>query len=83
MYSIICNATKGRELGIHYLALVDRSKSQEYWWTSDTPEIVLAYKRLALAEKACKRFRHNNPRIVEYRDAVAIILKQQRNQEQI
>lgn len=75
-YAIICNARKGYDLGITCLALVDRRKTRSTWWTSDSPGLILEYKKRSAAEYACKRLKKNGPIVVPYSDAVRFVSDQ-------
>ena len=66
MFAVICNARRGRELGIEVLALVDRKKSRSRWWTSDNPSIAICYPSRAAAQFAARRLRKNSPRVVSF-----------------
>ena len=78
-YAVICDARHGEAYAVKYLALVDRTKERNLWWTSDDPTIVLKYVRHHAAAYAVKRLKHNNPRIVSYEEAVSIIQQQQQS----
>ena len=69
-YAIICNARKGRELGITTLAYVDRSMTVKRWWTSDNKHIVMRFFKKAAAESHCGKLLKNNARIEDYDEAV-------------
>lgn len=77
-YAIICDARKGQNLGVEILALVDRSKSRKYWWTSDAPCIAINYRSLSAATFACNRLCKNNARIVDHSKAVEMLNQQAR-----
>jgi len=76
MYAIICDARKGKNLGIETLALVDRGKSKKLWWTSDQTDLILGYRKKSAAEFALSRLHLNNPRIVSLDEAERIIQEQ-------
>jgi hypothetical protein len=78
MHAIICDARKGENLGIDTLALVDRGKTREFWWTSDRPELILGYRKESAAKFALSRLKLNNPRIVPLEEAERIIGGQRR-----
>jgi hypothetical protein len=75
-YAIICNARKGENMGIDVLALVDRAKSKQFWWTSDHASLILNYLSRDAAEYCVKRLKKNNARIVAYESAVKLISRQ-------
>ena len=66
MYGIICDARKGEGLGIDTLALVDRSKSSRFWWTSDNANIAMCYRKRSAASFAAGRLKKNNVRVVPF-----------------
>lgn len=68
-YSIMCESQHGSELGVSVLGLVDRRKTRRLWWTSDEPALLLRYESREAAEYACKRLKHNGPRVVTSRYA--------------
>lgn len=76
-YAVICDARHGESYAVHKLALVDRTKERNLWWTSDDPTIVLKYVKHHAAAYAIKRLKFNNPRIVTYEEAIQIISDQQ------
>lgn len=76
-WSIVCDAQRGKHLGIRILALVDRRRYDVRWWTSDQPHAVCVWRRREDAEKVCERFTRNNPRVVRSADAVSVIAEQQ------
>ena len=75
-YSIICDAQTGELFGIEKLALVDRDKSRDIWWTSDNPDLILSYRKKSSAEFACRRLHYNNPTVVSFKEAQEIIKEQ-------
>ena len=75
-YCILCDARKGQTLGIHTLALVDRAKTKELWWTSDNINILLAYSNKEAAKKTCSKFKNNGARVVSMRQAIEVITRQ-------
>lgn len=75
-YAIICNARKGKGLGIDHLALVDRQLNKKIWWTSDNSKIILNYLSREAAEFCVKRLKKNNARIVDYEFAKKAIRQQ-------
>lgn len=76
MYSIICDARKGRALGINVLGLVDRGLSKRFWWTSNSPGILLRYLKKSAADYACGRLKKNNPRVVSSYTAEKLLEQQ-------
>lgn len=75
-FAIICDARAGHKLGIEVLALVDRSKSRRYWWTSDEPGIAIRYRSEHAAGFAAKRLRRNNARVVPFSKAARMLREQ-------
>lgn len=75
-FAIIQDARAGQSLGIDILALVDRSKSNRYWWTSDDESIAICYRSEAAARFAAGRLRQNNARVVPFDVAVKLLLRQ-------
>lgn len=82
-YTIVCDAKRGKELGISILALVDRSKVNDMWWTSDQPNLILFYHNKSAANFAMSRIQHRdwcpevgNFRIVPLNKAKQIIQDQ-------
>lgn len=75
-YAILCNARSGRDLGIKVLALVDRRKSRKHWWTSDSIDLMLTFPTETAANKVLRNFKHNNARVVSYRNAAMAITGQ-------
>jgi hypothetical protein len=78
MYAIICDARKGRNLGINTLALVDRGKTKKLWWTSDNPDLILGFHKKSAAEFALSRLKMNNPRIASLNEAKTEIASQRK-----
>lgn len=75
-YAIVCDARHGRSLGIDTLAMVDRSKTESEFWTSDKPHLIMRFLSPKVATKVASRFVFNNPRVVEYEFARDIIERQ-------
>lgn len=77
-YAIICDARneKGQEIGIRTLAMVDRSKRRDVWWTSDDADSIMRFANRGAAERKCRSLRHNYPRVVSFADAVKEINEQ-------
>lgn len=75
-YAIVCDARKGAALQITTLALVDRKKSKKFWWTSDSPELALNYKKFSAAQFAARRLKKNRVRVVDFQDACKILEEQ-------
>jgi hypothetical protein len=73
MYAIICDARYGHDLGINVLALT--SDKNEYW-TSDKAHNIRVLKTKESADLVVKNFKYNNPRVVELKDAEAMINEQ-------
>lgn len=78
-WTVVCDARKGNEMGIGHLVLVDQERDYTLWWTSDDPTIVMSYPSKALAEHACLKFRHNNPRVLTVEAAMQLLAHQNRN----
>jgi hypothetical protein len=76
-WSIVCDAQRGRHLGIRILALVDRRRYDVRWWTSDEPQALCVWRNRADAQRVCDRFTRNCARVVRYSDAVSVIAEQQ------
>jgi hypothetical protein len=76
-WSIVCDAQRGRHLGIRILALVDRRRYDVRWWTSDEPQAVCVWRDREDAQRVCERFTRNNARVVRSSDAVSVIAEQQ------
>lgn len=77
-WAIVCDARKGRKLGIGVLALVDRRVTKKYWWTSDSPFHIMQFYKKAAAERQCRKLTRNNAEVVSYNDAVRWIREQSR-----
>lgn len=75
-YAIICDARKGESLGIDTLAMVDRSKCQREFWTTDESHLVMRFFSKKVAAKVCARLQHNDPRVVEFSVALGVIQRQ-------
>lgn len=76
MYAIICDAKKGKSLGMEILALTDRSKTKDTWWTSDNESLIMAFNKRSAAEYFCKQLRYNNAEVVSYNSAIKYIRDQ-------
>lgn len=63
-WCIVSDARSGAGLGIRSVVLVDRTKEQNMWWTSDDDTVVMVYRELEAAERSLQRFKHNNPRLM-------------------
>ena len=77
MFAIICDARAGQDKGIEVLALVDRKKSKNIWWTSDDASIILGYVKESAAISACNNINFNSPRVVPLKVAVQFIKEQE------
>lgn len=75
-WSIVCDAQRGRHLGIRILALVDRRRYDLHWWTSDKPEAICVWRSKEDADRVCERFTRSNPRVVRAEDAFYVIEEQ-------
>ena len=76
-YAIICKARKGRELGIEYLALVDRNKTRHIWWTSDNPELIMKFNKESVARVQASKLARNEPEVIAYTQACRYITEQE------
>ncbi len=76
MYGIICNARKGSSLGIDVLALVDRSRSKRFWWTSDNANIAMCYRKKEAADFAAGRLKKNGARVVPFSEVQRVLSRQ-------
>ena len=77
-YAIICDARKGKNLGIEILAYADRSLTKSMWWTSDSEWLVMAFRKRSAAVYSCSKLSRNNARVVSYEIAVSMIKEQSR-----
>lgn len=77
-WAIICDARQGASYGVSHLVLVDQFLDNSQWWTSDDPTIAMCYRSRRVAEETCVRFKRNNPRVVPYDDALALLAHQNR-----
>lgn len=75
-YSIICDARKGRAIGVETLALVNRAACKSRWWTSDSPSIMMRFRSRSAAEYSLRGLRKNNPRIVPSDYAEGVLREQ-------
>lgn len=76
MFSIICDARKGEDLGISILAMADAKVTKGVFWTSDTTYQIKAFSTEEVANRVKSRLRHNNPRVVTTAKAEALIRHQ-------
>ncbi len=76
MYAIICDARRGASLGISVLAMVDRSKVRDRWWTSNEPHDAMRFRSKAAAERVAGRLEQNNARVVPFDYAEALLTDQ-------
>lgn len=72
-YAIICEARSGFELGITTLALVDRKKVRDSFWTSDSIHDIYEIKTKRKAKEILSKLHFNDPEIVSYKTARKII----------
>lgn len=77
-WAIICDARQGAGLGVSHLILVDQHLDSSTWWTSDDPTIAMCYRSRRVADEACARFKRNNPRVIGYDEAMALLAHQNR-----
>lgn len=75
-FAIICDARAGESLGIHTLALVDRSKTRLLWWTSDDWSIAINYRKREAAEFAASRLKKNRACVVPFEQAMRTLQAQ-------
>jgi len=75
-YAIVCDARKGKDLGITHLALVDRSRFRQFWWTSDGIDFIKTFNNKEEAQKVCNKYKYNNPRVVDYKEVVELLKSQ-------
>lgn len=47
------------------LALIDRSKSKDKWWTSELKN-ALVFESKEQAQLQCEKYKYNNPRVVPF-----------------
>lgn len=73
---VVRDADKGEELGIGFLAMVDRSKTKDSWWTSDDQSIMMVFNNRGAAIKSANRLRFGNARVVSHDYAKNIIEEQ-------
>lgn len=78
-WTVVCDARHGSGLGVGHVVLVDQKKENTLWWTSDDPTVIMAYQHKPMAERACARFHHNNPRVVTVESAVQLLAHQNRS----
>ena len=76
MFGVICDARKGRDLGVNYLALVDRGRSKALWWTSDNARIAISYSSREAAEFAASRLKMNRARVVPFHEVRRLLSAQ-------
>lgn len=76
-YAIVCDARRGRHIGLTTLALVDRNKTKEQWWTSHESHLILRLWDRQAAENRINKLSIGNPRIVMFEEAVKIIEDQE------
>ena len=76
MYGIIQDARKGVGLGVEVLALVDRSRSRRFWWTSDNANIAICYEKKSAADFAAGRLKRNGARVVRFFEVQRLLSEQ-------
>lgn len=74
-YAIICNARRGRWLGIEYIALA-KSRGGDGWWSTTDQNSVLLIPTLEEAQRRLESIRLNDPRIIPYERACKIMRDQ-------
>lgn len=83
-YAIICDAKNGNSKGFVILALSDKAKAvcdrnnKMIWWIADNPDVIMRYRKSDIAEQHCNKFKYNNPRVVFFDDAYAMIEAQRK-----
>lgn len=75
-FAIICNAREAEHRGVHILALVDQNINASTWWTSDDPDKIMCYRSERMASGAVERLAHNQPRLIAYKHARRMIMRQ-------
>lgn len=86
-YAIICDAKTGNSKGLVILALTDKAKApadrhnKMIWWIADNPDVIMRYRSSETAEQHCSKFKYNNPRVVFFDDAYAMIEMQRKGLE--
>ena len=63
-------------MGVTTLVLCDQKISPGVYWTSDSPRKVMRFRNKLVAQETCKRYRHNNCRVVSYEEAIGIVSRQ-------
>lgn len=56
--------------------LCDRSKTKQAWWTKDQLDLVVEFRFRNAAKAVMKRLQHNNPRVIRFSEAQALIRQQ-------
>ena len=64
MYGIISQAKKGQAIGLRHIALVDRRKTRDAWWTSQSAGLVMSFPSRAAAEARAAGISQGDPRVV-------------------
>ncbi len=80
-YAVVVDSQEGRALGINILALTDKCKHPEHWWTSDAPEMVMCYHKEHIAKARAEYQEFGNARVMDYPGAVALISQQKESIE--
>jgi hypothetical protein len=75
MYAIIQKAKSEHPI-IQTLALVDRSMTKQFWWTSDCPSLVMGFVKKSAAEYSAKKLR--GVKVVPYETAQKIVRTQRK-----
>ena len=75
-WAIIQKARFGSSKGIEYLALVDQKLNQDFWWTSDDPDMIMLFHKKDVAEKVASRFENNDAQVLLFSEAHKIIREQ-------
>lgn len=68
-FAIITDARRGRDLGIEILALIDRKKTTEFYWTGDKASKIMHYRTEEAALDRCAKLKKGNPRVVPFKHA--------------
>lgn len=64
-----CIMTDSRENERQCVGLVDRTKTKRKWWTATEVKLLIVFRDKAAADRHCRKYKHNNPRVVSYQEA--------------
>lgn len=70
-YAVATDGLNGKTL-----FTVNRSKVKDRWWTEGQWHLAMRFTSEAVARQAASRLSHNNPRVVEWAEAEAIMEEQ-------